>query len=308
MLRAFHDALGDSWKSTVQLLTEGKQIAYGAIVDSDGWIVTKASQLPEKAEIRCRMYDGRDSVVSIVDRIDDLDLALLRVPESQLTPVVWDSGPIPRRGNWLATTDTRTTPIAVGVVSAGTQSIHKSDPVLGVVLEDSSLGSAVREVLVGTGAYDAGIRVGDNIFAINGKELKVKDEVLAAIKSYRAGEVIRVGVERGSRRFEAEAQLMDLTHELRDPTEIEVNGRVSARATNFKRVFSHDTVLQPHECGGPLVSLDGKVVGINIARAGRVSSYALPVDVVRPVVENLVAQQKLVSRQGQDQSNLRPVR
>ena len=32
----------------------------------------------------------------------------------------------------------------------------------------------------------------------------------------------------------------------------------------------------PNECGGPLVSLDGKVVGINIARGGRVDSYAMP--------------------------------
>ena len=32
----------------------------------------------------------------------------------------------------------------------------------------------------------------------------------------------------------------------------------------------------PADCGGPLVNLDGKVVGMNIARAGRTESYAIP--------------------------------
>jgi serine protease Do len=45
-------------------------------------------------------------------------------------------------------------------------------------------------------------------------------------------------------------------------------------------------VLAPAECGGPLVGLDGRAVGLNIARAGRVASYALPAaDVLDAVAE-----------------------
>ena len=100
-----------------------------------------------------------------------------------------------------------------------------------------------------------------------------------------------------------------IVDELLDKTEMEVNGRVSARSTGFSNVFSHDTVLEPQDCGGPLVNLDGKVVGINIARAGRVSSYALPSQTVKPIVDSLLAQAKLVSTPAKPaQSKLRPIR
>ena len=46
-------------------------------------------------------------------------------------------------------------------------------------------------------------------------------------------------------------------------------------------ILQHDSVLKPSECGGPLVDLDGKVVGINIARAGRTETYAIPSEVVQ---------------------------
>ncbi len=73
---------------------------------------------------------------------------------------------------------------------------------------------------------------------------------------------------------------------------MEVNGLVSARSNGFSTVLLHDTVLLPNQCGGPLVNLDGHVVGINIARAGRVSSYALPVSTVRPEIERMVSRAK----------------
>jgi serine protease Do len=41
-------------------------------------------------------------------------------------------------------------------------------------------------------------------------------------------------------------------------------------------VLQHDTPLFPEQCGGPLLDLEGKVVGINIARQGRISSLAIP--------------------------------
>ena len=46
--------------------------------------------------------------------------------------------------------------------------------------------------------------------------------------------------------------------------------------------MQHDTVLDPDECGGPLLDTKGNVVGINIARAGRVVSYALPSSLILP--------------------------
>ena len=46
-------------------------------------------------------------------------------------------------------------------------------------------------------------------------------------------------------------------------------------------------MLQPSLCGGPLVNLDSKAIGLNIARAGRVTTYALPAKLVKKILTNL---------------------
>ena len=68
-------------------------------------------------------------------------------------------------------------------------------------------------------------------------------------------------------------------------------GDMSSRRGSFPEALQHDTVLQPEDCGGPLVNLDGEVVGVNISRAGRIESYALTPAVVLPVLEAMKAGQ-----------------
>jgi S1-C subfamily serine protease len=66
-----------------------------------------------------------------------------------------------------------------------------------------------------------------------------------------------------------------------------LSGSTSKRAEGFEQAIEHDTVLQPWLCGGPLVNLDGKAIGLNIARASRVTTYALPARLVRRTFEQL---------------------
>jgi S1-C subfamily serine protease len=126
------------------------------------------------------------------------------------------------------------------------------------------------------------------IISINGAYLRDKDALLQKIAELRAGQRVVVGVNRERHQLTLAAQLMDISTNLFDPTEMEVNGSVSARSTGFSRVFQHDTVLAPHQCGGPLVDSRGRVVGLNIARAGRVNSYALPLDVAVPAIREML--------------------
>jgi len=60
---------------------------------------------------------------------------------------------------------------------------------------------------------------------------------------------------------------------------------LSDRRDGFPEFFQHDTVIKPQDCGGPLVDLEGKAVGINIARAGRTESYAIPTESVLEMVK-----------------------
>ena len=63
--------------------------------------------------------------------------------------------------------------------------------------------------------------------------------------------------------------------------------KLSTRRGGFPVILQHDSGVAPENCGGPLVDLDGKVVGINIARAGRTESYALPAEAVKGLIEGL---------------------
>ena len=69
----------------------------------------------------------------------------------------------------------------------------------------------------------------------------------------------------------------------------EAGGTVSKRHNNFANALTHDTVLQAAQCGGPVVDLDGRAIGLNIARADRTASYAIPAGTVRKVVAELLA-------------------
>ncbi len=285
-LRAFRDATGNAWRSTVRIMDGDDQVAFGAIVHGDGYVVTKASQLPIGRTLVCELFDERRSKIEPVAISDEHDLAILRIGYKGLAPVDWEMPFAPQRGNWLATSSLNPTPVAVGIVSAGYQSVPKKRPILGVSLEDSTMGTSIKEVVHGSGGDIAGLQVGDVITSINGKDLSSTNAIIEEIKSCKAGQTIQIGIVRGRKASEIAARVMDLAEELWDPTELEVNGSISHRSTGYSKVFLHDTVLLPNQCGGPLVNLNGKVVGINIARAGRVTSYAIPADVVSSLVTN----------------------
>ncbi len=306
MLLAFQDATKDCVFCTTRLSVAGHQIAFGAIVDSSGWVATKSTLIPDGESLVCTLYDRSEHEATVVSRDEDLDLALVRIEASDLPVLPWATN-LPTRGRWLATTDINRSPAAVGVSSAPVQSVRKARAVLGIFVEDTVLGGAqVKEVVAGTGADRSGLRHGDRIVELAGSAISSKRDFLEKIAGGRGGDKVDLVVFRNETKLNITARLMDLSDELLDDTEMEVSGRVSYRATDFAKVLVHDTVLDPTQCGGPLVNLDGNAVGLNIARAGRVSSYALPADIVRPAIQNLLREAKLISSD-QPQSALRPI-
>jgi len=289
-LRAFKDSVGDKWKSTVQVLDRSRQIALGAIVSSDGWIVTKSSEIPNRT-IEVRLYDNSKAEGTVKFRRDELDLALIKIERNNLAPIQWNTSAVARVGGWLATTDIRNLPIAIGVVSVASRNVRPERAVLGVTLgstRNGENGAFVENVVEGSGADRAGVQAGDLITAIDGDALTTHSDVLSRLKGLMAGQRVDVGIVRDGKTVLITAQMMDLNNSLLDPTEMEVNGDISSRSTGFKAIVQHDSVLAPHQCGGPLVDVFGNAVGLNIARAGRVSSYAIPASIAAPAIAEML--------------------
>ena len=67
-----------------------------------------------------------------------------------------------------------------------------------------------------------------------------------------------------------------------------MSGDVSVRRSGFPRVLQHDTQGSSRTVGGPLLDLDGKCIGMNIARANRAESFAIPVEELREVGQRLI--------------------
>jgi serine protease Do len=75
----------------------------------------------------------------------------------------------------------------------------------------------------------------------------------------------------------------------RRPDQNLMGSELSTRRSGFPTYFQSDTVLRPKDCGGPVCDLDGRVVGLNIARAGRVESYSVPTEALTPLLADLMS-------------------
>ena len=99
------------------------------------------------------------------------------------------------------------------------------------------------------------------------------------------GESVRLTIKR--RNESSEMDTLEMNAGIRDfgvlretENDSKVNGPRNVRLSGFDRVIQHDTVLDPEDCGGPVLDLSGRAVGLNIARAGRVVTYSLPASLV----------------------------
>lgn len=286
---AFREVVGAARQATVRVLSDGKQAALGTIVASDGWILTKGSQL--NGELRCRLPDGRELPAENLAYDRDTDLALLKVDADGLVPIEWAADDDPRVGQWLATAGQAERPVGVGIVSVPRRAVpsEKVSGVLGVRLEDLEGIAKVADIIAESAAANADIKPGDVITRVEDRVIDSRETLVRLIREHEPGTTLKITVRRGDAELVVPATL---THPFGDfltriAAQNQMGGALSTRRNGFPAVLQHDTVLAPEDCGGPVVDLDGAAVGINIARAGRTETYALPANLVLPLIEEL---------------------
>ncbi len=286
---AFRDVVADASRSTVRVLCDDRRTSLGVIVDENGYILTKASEL--SGEVSCQIL-GRDTMPARIVAIDEQwDLALLKVDASDLTPIQWSDEQAPAVGSWLATPGLDALPIAIGVVSVGPREIERRMPALGIVLDNSEQGPRILRVLDDSGAARAGVKEGDVVRELDGKAMDSRETLIEAIRQYSPGDKVRLTVDRGEKTLKIEATLGEfnsMVHGNREEFQNALGGQLSRRRAGFPLAIQHDTVLTPSQCGGPIVDLEGRAIGLNIARASRVGSYALPAPAIRPLLEQMM--------------------
>lgn len=281
--------------SVVQVLCDGRPVSLGTIVDSDGYVLTKRSEISGGDPIRVRLADDRLYPARVAAVRRGNDLALLHVAiEEPLKAVEFDDR-IPPIASFLVSPNRTGRPIGIGVVGTRPRPVADEGR-LGVKLSPDTQGRAlVSDVEPRSGAERAGIRAGDLIVGINGRRDQSQFSVRESLLELFPGESVQLTIMRPTdseemERLEMNARIMEYALMMESDSDIRVNGPRNARLSGFDNVIQHDTVLNVDECGGPLLDSHGRVVGINIARAGRVVSYAIPSSLVQSELSGMLAE------------------
>ncbi len=289
-LKDFKPVLKSWANSVVDIKIAGKSVALGTIVSREGYILTKASELKSNKKVTCVLADKTklQGEVQAVDKINDL--AMIKINARNLSPVSFaNSAPMP--GSFLVTGDDRGNPVAFGVCSTRPRALLSDTPAyLGVRPIDSPDGVKVDTVSSPGAAEFAGIKANDILLSIDGVELKSANQLVNRIRQLKPQDKVVLKYKRGDKISETVAKLTGRKFaNSNEPKNLQQFGAIiSKKSTGFPQVFQHDTPLLPEQCGGPVVDIDGRVVGINIARHGRVGSYALPAKHVKKIVENML--------------------
>lgn len=294
VMAAFQPAISEVTKSTVQVFSQGRRAALGMVVDKDGYVMTKASEL--KGELECQLIDGRRAKAELVGVERKFDVAMLKVDWQDLQPVDWGDEKNVGRGSWIITPGLDKYPIGIGVVSAEARTIPRANGALGIQMQDADGGAGIERIFPKSPAEKAGLQRGDVVVRVGDKQIRNLTELKDTIFAYEPGDQVTLTVRRNAdgktEDIEATITLGNFQQMIQgERAEFQNNlgGQLSERRAGFPLVLQHDTVLSPQECGGPLCDIDGKVVGVNIARAGRVETYALAASIVKAIVEDMKA-------------------
>jgi len=291
--QAFRKIAASAYWSTVAVYCDGRRVALGTVVDSDGHVLTKASEIRSTPEVRLRTGARLTAKIVATDKTNDV--ALLKVRGRPMRPVAWSASDNPPVGSWIVTPGLGADPVAIGVVSVAARTPRRparrrpGHGFLGISFATSGTGARIERVIPNTAAARAGLRRGDLITKGNDKPLPTREDLLAFLRTRKPGDKVNLHVRRGPKEIDLTATLGKwLVGRQLNPQE-HMGGELSLRSDGFARILQHDSVLKPPDCGGPALDSSGKAVGINIARAGRVESYILPHSVILPLLDKLKA-------------------
>ena len=285
MAAAWSTVLESARRSTARIVREGKPIALAAAVNEKGWLLTKSSEVHDSkgkplSGLTAQFAGGITVAAKVTDTHNRYDLALLKVEATGLTPIEWDTAATPPPGSYLAAAGPERLPVAVGVVSVAPRNMDDSHKgFLGISLKNMEGSLRISEVGPGSAASEAGLLKDDVLVSINGQSIGTVSDFVQKIATHRPYDTVKVIIRRDGQDKELSATLRRRDESpagLLEDVRNMMSGALSRNRTGYPAALQHDMVLEPAECGGPVIDLEGHVVGLNIARSGRIECFAIP--------------------------------
>jgi len=276
------------------LLRDGKKpsdpLAFATGIRADGWLLTKASEASGAAELQCQIK-GQWVAAKVVRTWADHDLALVKAEAKDVPAVKWaEHGSLDIGSFITAAAPEGRDPVAIGVVSVAVRNEQtKGRGFLGVQLESDDQGLKIRDVVPKGPAQNSGLQKEDRILELDGKKPESVYTFTKLVSDRKAGEKIRLKFQRGEAVIEKEIALGDrgaAVGSMRSSNDRMNNmgSTISKRRTDFPAAMQTDLPLNASQCGGPVTDLDGNIVGVVIARSGRIETQVLPSETIREVL------------------------
>ncbi len=282
--------------SSAVILSGRKEVAYGVVISAEGHILTKASEVRDVADLTVTVDKTNYPAAKVLMVDPTWDVALLKIEATGLVPVVYAPTSAVPQGTWVVANGatTRTTRrLLAGIVSAKIREIPASGgAALGVILKPKSKLLELDAVNEKSGAKEAGLQKGDVILSIEGKKVKKIEEIGEILKDRKAGSVVKVTYRRNDVETTVEVRLAARGEMFTDQMNRndQMSGEFSPHRSGFPRVMQHDILGSRSVEGGPLLDLDGRCLGMNIARANRAESFAIPVEDLKELAARLLKQ------------------
>ncbi len=275
------------------------EVIVHATVIEETEILTKLSELGDLTKLsELTAHHGEaSSSLTLINKDAEHDLALLKIDDLGLTPIVLRLRE-PRVGS-LVFTPGDSSPI-LGCVTQPVRAAPKSGyehnetantPTgwLGVSFTPDGTSLTISTVEVGSPADTAGLLEGDLLIKFGNTEITTHAELSQAITPKAPGEKITLVIRRGeeeltfrpilgvqptltSGTFQQRAALSDDSLKSLSAR----GGELSKRRNDFPTALFHDQIITPSQAGTPLYDIKGRVIGINIARSFRHRTLAIP--------------------------------
>ncbi len=254
------------------------------------WVVGKSDLIADD-EVKVTTASNQTISGKVIARSEDHDLALIELAESvaiaaELRDVSMNDSLI--RGQFLVSPSQEDD----GLVSIQSAPRFSTMPpgLLGVMAKKDAEAFVVEDVEPEGAADSAGLKPGDTVVKLNETKIESFKQATDFLAQTRPGQKISVTVDRDGETLTKELTLggdEDHGHDHGGPGHIadQFEGGASEQTT-YPSVILHDARVLASKCGGPVFDLDGKFVGINIARKSRTRTYILPAMDVQGFVES----------------------
>lgn len=139
------------------------------------------------------------------------------------------------------------------------------------------------------------LSIGDEITGIDQDTISNFDGFFKKVSQYWPGDTVQLAITRAGQNLKESIVLDTIPQRHFDHPAEKFAGGKSARRDSFDQVFTHDAIIKPYQCGGPVFDMNGKFYGLNIARFSRVSTIALPAAIVYSFISSCLNDSKIIN-------------